>query len=38
VRGETLKLIPYSTDGGVPHLGYIEDGETYPLDGSNMLE
>jgi 2,4-didehydro-3-deoxy-L-rhamnonate hydrolase len=33
-----LKLVSYSTDGGAPHIGYVEDGEVHPLGGSSMLD
>ena len=33
-----MKLVSYSTDGGVPRMGYIEDGEVQPLGGASMLE
>jgi 2,4-diketo-3-deoxy-L-fuconate hydrolase len=33
-----LKLVSYSTDGGVPRVGYIEDGEVRPLGGASVLE
>jgi 2,4-diketo-3-deoxy-L-fuconate hydrolase len=36
--GDTLKLVSYSTDGGVPRVGYIEDGEVRPLGGASVLE
>ncbi len=37
-RGEALKLVSYSTDGGAPHVGYIEGGEIHALGGTSMLE
>ena len=33
-----MKLVSYSTDGGAPHVGYIEDGGIHPLGGSSVLE
>ncbi len=33
-----MKLVTYSTDGGAPRVGHIEDGEVHPLGGANMLE
>ena len=33
-----MKLVSYSTDGGVPAIGYIEAGEIHPLGGTSMLE
>ncbi len=33
-----MKLVSYSTDGGVPRVGYIEDGEVRPLGGASVLE
>jgi 2,4-diketo-3-deoxy-L-fuconate hydrolase len=33
-----LKLVSYSTDGGAPKIGYIEDGEVRPLGGAGILE
>ncbi|HEX2098477.1 MAG TPA: fumarylacetoacetate hydrolase family protein [Rubrobacteraceae bacterium] len=33
-----MKLVSYSTDGGAPKIGYIEDGEVRPLGGASMLE
>ena len=33
-----MKLVMYSTGGGAPSVGYIEDGEVRPLGGSSMLE
>jgi 2,4-diketo-3-deoxy-L-fuconate hydrolase len=33
-----LKLVSYSTDGGAPHIGYVEDGEIHPLGGASMLD
>src|SRR5919202_4045451 len=36
--GDALKLVMYSTGGGAPSVGYIEDGEVRPLGGSSMLE
>jgi 2,4-diketo-3-deoxy-L-fuconate hydrolase len=36
--GDILKLVSYSTDGGVPRVGYIENGEVRPLGGASVLE
>ncbi len=33
-----MKLVTYSTGGGAPAVGYIEDGEVRPLGGTNMIE
>jgi 2,4-diketo-3-deoxy-L-fuconate hydrolase len=33
-----LKLVTYSTGGGAPKVGYIEDGEIQPLGGESLLE
>jgi 2,4-diketo-3-deoxy-L-fuconate hydrolase len=33
-----LKLVTYSTEGGAPGIGYIEDNEVRPLGGASMLE
>jgi 2,4-didehydro-3-deoxy-L-rhamnonate hydrolase len=33
-----LKLITYSTGGGEPRVGYVEDDHVTPLGGSSMLE
>jgi 2,4-diketo-3-deoxy-L-fuconate hydrolase len=33
-----LKLVSYSTGGGAPHIGYMENSEIHPLGGSSMLE
>jgi 2,4-didehydro-3-deoxy-L-rhamnonate hydrolase len=33
-----LKLVMYSTDGGAPSVGYIEDDEVRALGGASMLE
>ena len=33
-----MKLVSYSTDGGAPRVGYIEDDEVRPLGGASMLE
>ena len=32
-----MKLISYSTDDGVPHLGYAEDGEIFPRLSPAMI-
>ncbi len=37
-RGEALRLVSYSTDGGTPHVGYVEDGEIHALGGASMME
>jgi 2,4-diketo-3-deoxy-L-fuconate hydrolase len=37
-RGDALKLVTYSTEGGAPSVGYIEDNEVRPLGGASMLE
>jgi 2,4-didehydro-3-deoxy-L-rhamnonate hydrolase len=37
-EGESLKLVSYSTGGGTPHVGYVEDSEVHPLGGSSMLD
>jgi 2,4-didehydro-3-deoxy-L-rhamnonate hydrolase len=33
-----LKLVTYSTGGGAPKVGYIEDGEIQPLGDGSLLE
>jgi 2-keto-4-pentenoate hydratase/2-oxohepta-3-ene-1,7-dioic acid hydratase in catechol pathway len=33
-----LKLVTYSTGGGEPRVGYVEDDHVTPLGGSSMLE
>ena len=33
-----MKLVSYSTGGGAPHIGYVEEGEIHPLGGASMLE
>ena len=33
-----MKLVMYSTDGGAPSVGYIEDDEVRALGGTSMLE
>ena len=33
-----MKLVTYSTDGGGPKIGYVEDGRVVPLGGSSMIE
>jgi 2,4-didehydro-3-deoxy-L-rhamnonate hydrolase len=33
-----LKLVTYSTDGGAPSVGYVEDDEVRALGGTSMLE
>ena len=33
-----MKLVTYSTEGGAPSVGYIEDNEVRPLGGASMLE
>jgi 2-keto-4-pentenoate hydratase/2-oxohepta-3-ene-1,7-dioic acid hydratase in catechol pathway len=33
-----LKLVMYSTDGGAPSVGYVEDDEVRALGGASMLE
>ncbi|HVF01420.1 MAG TPA: fumarylacetoacetate hydrolase family protein [Rubrobacteraceae bacterium] len=33
-----MRLVSYSTDGGTPHVGYIEDGEIYALGGASTME
>ncbi len=33
-----MKLVSYSTGGGTPHVGYVEDGEVHPLGGASVLE
>ena len=33
-----MKLVSYSTDGGAPHVGYIEGEEIHALGGASMLE
>ena len=33
-----MKLVSYSTGGGTPHIGYVEDGEIHSLGGSSMME
>ena len=33
-----MKLVTYSTEGGAPSIGYIEDNELRPLGGASMLE
>jgi 2,4-diketo-3-deoxy-L-fuconate hydrolase len=33
-----LKLVTYSTGGGEPGIGYVEDDQVTPLGGSSMLE
>jgi 2,4-diketo-3-deoxy-L-fuconate hydrolase len=33
-----LKLVTYSTGGGAPKVGYIEDGGIQPLGGGSLLE
>lgn len=33
-----MKLVSYSTGGGAPTVGYIEDDEVRPLGGASMLE
>ena len=33
-----MKLITYSTGGGEPRVGYVEDDHVTPLGGSSMLE
>lgn len=33
-----MKLVSYSTGGGTPHVGFVEDGEVHPLGGSSMLD
>ncbi len=33
-----MKLVTYSTEGGAPGIGYIEDNEVRPLGGASMLE
>jgi 2,4-diketo-3-deoxy-L-fuconate hydrolase len=33
-----LKLVTYSTEGGAPSIGCIEDNEVRPLGGASMLE
>jgi 2,4-didehydro-3-deoxy-L-rhamnonate hydrolase len=33
-----LKLVTYSTGGGAPGVGYIEDGGIQPLGGGSLLE
>jgi 2,4-didehydro-3-deoxy-L-rhamnonate hydrolase len=33
-----LKLVSYSTGGGAPHIGYMENNKIHPLGGSSMLE
>jgi 2-keto-4-pentenoate hydratase/2-oxohepta-3-ene-1,7-dioic acid hydratase in catechol pathway len=33
-----LKLVTYSTGGGEPKVGYVEDDHVTPLGGSSMLE
>jgi 2,4-didehydro-3-deoxy-L-rhamnonate hydrolase len=33
-----LKLVTYSTGGGAPKVGYIEDGVIQPLGGGSLLE
>ena len=37
-EGEGLKLVSYSTGGGTPHIGYVEDSEIHSLGGSSMME
>ena len=33
-----MRLVSYSTDGGTPHVGYIEDGKIHALGGAGMME
>ena len=33
-----MKLVTYSTGGGEPGVGYVEDDHVTPLGGSSMLE
>ena len=33
-----MKLVSYSSNGGTPRVGYIEDGEVRSLGGASMLE
>jgi 2,4-diketo-3-deoxy-L-fuconate hydrolase len=37
-RGELLKLVTYSVDGGETRIGSIDDGEIQPLGGDSMVE
>jgi 2,4-didehydro-3-deoxy-L-rhamnonate hydrolase len=37
-RGEPLKLVTYSVDGGEPRVGSLEDGEIRPLGGPGLVE
>jgi 2-keto-4-pentenoate hydratase/2-oxohepta-3-ene-1,7-dioic acid hydratase in catechol pathway len=37
-RGEALKLVTYSTGGGAPKVGHIEDGGIQPLGVGSLLE
>jgi 2-keto-4-pentenoate hydratase/2-oxohepta-3-ene-1,7-dioic acid hydratase in catechol pathway len=37
-RGEALKLVTYSTGGGTPKVGHIEDGGIQPLGVGSLLE
>ena len=37
-RGELLKLVTYSVDGGETRIGSIDEGEIQPLGGDSMVE